>query len=154
MTQSVCVCSMRLKTGWCNKLVFGVREIGGIIELWERWVGWKRGLTGRQKGGGGGSRRWSCSQSGRDLRARGGHPSSAPVPTPTLASQALIFHMISFTPVLRLALGLRAAGIAAPFSDSENFTETCFIITDPTGTKSQKLRMNYYYYYIWVLVLL
>lgn len=112
----------------------GLRNTGWIIELWECRV--ERGLAGRQNEG---PQLWSCSQSGQDLWAQGGHPSSAPTPTPTLAFQALIFHMISLPPVLRLALGLQAGCVTAPFSTGKVFTETCFITVDLMELGSQKL---------------
>lgn len=104
---------------------------GGRIELWEC-----RGEKGGGGVGGGagrpnaGAQHWSCSQSGRDLRARGGYPSSALVPTSTLAFQALIFHMISLPPVLRLALALQTVCVTVPFSAGKTLTETCFITVD------------------------
>ncbi|KAM3622122.1 uncharacterized protein V6R79_020520 [Siganus canaliculatus] len=57
-------------------------------------------------------------------------PHQPPSPPPTLAFQALIFHMISLPPVLRLALALRAVRVTAPFSAGKIFTETCFITMD------------------------
>lgn len=53
-------------------------------------------------------------------------PQRSPSVPRTLAT-ALIFHMISLPPVLRLALALQAGCIAAPFSAGKIFSETCFI---------------------------
>lgn len=47
---------------------------------------------------------------------------------PHALATALIFHMISLPPVLRLALVLRAGCFAVPFSTGQIITETCFII--------------------------
>lgn len=70
-------------------------------------------------------------------------PLISPLPTPTLAFQALIFHMISLPPVLRLALALRAMRVTAPFSTGKIFTETCFIGVDLIERKSLKLCRDY-----------
>lgn len=69
-------------------------------------------------------------------------PHQPPFPTPTLAFQALIFHMISLPPVLRLALALRAAHVTAPFSTGRIFSETCFITVGLMERRSWKLRRN------------
>lgn len=116
----------------------GPQENGGErIELWERRSekeGWGGG-AGRPNAG---AQRWSCSQSGRDLRAQGGYPSSALVPTSTLAFQALIFHMISLPPVLRLALALQTVCVTVPFSAGKTLTETCFITVDLTLSRMRR----------------
>lgn len=118
------------------------QESGGGSAVWkiELW-----GHHGEKEGGGGGAgrpnagaQRWSCSQSGRDLRARGGYPSSALVPTSTLAFQALIFHMISLPPVLRLALALQTVCVTVPFSTGKTLTETCFITVDLTLSRMRR----------------
>lgn len=118
---------------WMENRVMGTLG-GGEMGVW--W-----GQTGRQNGR---SQRWSCSQSGQDLRAQGGHPSSAPIPTPTLAFQAFIFHMISLPPVLRLALALQTVRVTAPFSVGKTFTETCFITVDLMVSKMMHAFLFWY----------
>lgn len=139
------ICLMRIRradwaTGW--PLGDSVRHAEWIIELWDYWV--ERGLTGRQNGG---PWCWSCSQLGQDLWAQGGHPSSGPVPTPTLAFQPLIFRMISLPPVLRLALGLRAIRVTAPFSTGKIFTETCFITVELRERTPSKIMHEFMFSY-------
>lgn len=67
-------------------------------------------------------------------------PQRSPSAPRTLAT-ALIFHMISLPPVLRLALALRAGCIAAPFSAGKTCTETCFItaaLRCPTASETMR----------------
>lgn len=111
----------------------------------------------RWKGGSGAGRpnagvqRWSCSQSGQDLRARGGYPSSALVPTSTLAFQALIFHMISSPPVLRLALALQTVCVTVPFSAGKNLTETCFITVDLMVSRMSREFVCFFLFFCFLL---
>lgn len=67
-------------------------------------------------------------------------PQRSPSAPRTLAT-ALIFHMISLPPVLRLALALQAGCIAAPFSAGKTCTETCFItaaLRCPTASETMR----------------
>lgn len=58
---------------------------------------------------------------------------------PHALATALIFHMISLPPVLRLALVLQAGCFAVPFSTGQIITETCFIIMALRHIKGSKM---------------
>lgn len=71
-------------------------------------------------------------------------PQRSPSAPRTLAT-ALIFHMISLPPVLRLALALQAGCITAPFSAGKIFTETCFItapLRPPDGPQKPHVELS------------